>query len=123
MRENCIREKLYMAKLGILASIPTAIVFCNSVIVCASESSEAAAGKGTGVTQKIDNVSLSLWGTLKLIFMSLILVVLGVCGLMLLIGTSKMKDWVKEHFYSIVIGCMILFLAQDIADYLEATFG
>ena len=123
MNEISIREKLHMAKLGILASLPTAIMFCNSVIVCAKAEEEAVTGTTTNVTQKIDNSSISIYGTMKAVFMSLLLVVLGACALVLLIGTKTMIDWVKNHFYHIVIACMILFLAQDIADWLEETFG
>lgn len=117
MKEQSLKEKLHLAKLGIMASIPEAILFCNSVIACAAEQT------GNAVEQKVDKVSTSAWGTMKVICISLLLVVLSVCGLILIVGTQKMKDTVKEHFYSIVIGCMVLFLAKDIAEYLEETFG
>lgn len=121
MKEQSLKEKLHLAKLGIMASIPEAILFCNSVIVCAE--GEAEKTTGNAVEQKIGTTSTSIWGTMKVISMSLLVVVLGVCGLILMVGTQKMKETVKEHFYSIVIGCLILFLAQDIADYMEKTFG
>lgn len=117
MKEQSLKEKLHLAKLGIMASIPEAILFCNSVIACAEEQT------GNAVTQKINKTSMSIWGTMKVICISLLVVVLGVCGLILVIGTQKMKEAVKEHFYSIVIGCMILFLAKDLAEYMENTFG
>lgn len=121
MKEQSLKEKLHLAKLGIMASIPEAILFCNSVIVCAAE--QAAEQTGNAVEQKINKTSMSIWGTMKVICISLLVVVLGVCGLILVVGTKQMKEAIKEHFYSIVIGCLILFLAKDIAGYMQDTFG
>ena len=110
-------ERFKIWKLTALASIPEAVLFCNSIIACASGTTAG------NVTQKVEKASTSIWTILKTICISLLAVVLAICGLMLVIGTQKMKDSVKEHFYSIAIGCMILFLAKDIAKYMEDTFG
>lgn len=113
-----LREKLHLVKLGILASIPEAICFCSSIIACAAETSD-----GGTIQAKVSKTSNSLWSVIKVVAMSLMIVVLAVCGLILILGTQKMKEAVKEHFYSIVIGTLILFLAKDIAEYMESTFG
>lgn len=125
MQKEGLKEKLHYARLGILASVPEAIAFCNAIVVQAAEAAEAEAGSNSGsnVTQKIQNSSNSIWNTMKIIAISLIVVVLSVCGITLIVGTQKMKEAIKEHFYSIVIGVLILFLSKDIAEYLEDTFG
>lgn len=118
MKKKGKRGKLHYAKLGILASIPEAVTFCNAVVVHAAE-----ATSGNTVTQKVQKSSTSIWATMKLISISLVVVVLGVCGIVLMIGTQKMKDGIKEHFYSIAAGVAVLFLAKDIADWCEDIFG
>lgn len=118
LRRVAVKEKLHYAKLCILASIPEVVTFCNAVVVHAAE-----ATSGNTVTQKVQKSSTSIWATMKLISISLVVVVLGVCGIVLMIGTQKMKDGIKEHFYSIAAGVAVLFLAKDIADWCEDIFG
>ena len=112
-----LKGKIRLAKLGILASVPETAAFCNALVAHASETS------GNAVNQKVEKSSLGIWGTMKLISISLLVVVLGVCGTILMIGTTKMKEAVKEHFYSIAAGVAVLFLAKDIADWLQDMFG
>lgn len=116
-----LKGKIRLAKLGILASVPETAAFCNALVAHASETSGEASGNA--VNQKVQKSSLGIWGTMKLISISLLVVVLGVCGTVLMIGTTKMKEAVKEHFYSIAAGVAVLFLAKDIADWLQDMFG
>lgn len=117
-----LKDRFRLWKLGVMASIPEALLFCNAVVAQAQEETEAS-GSGTNITARIDSASTSMWSVLKTVCISMLVVVLAVCGLILILGTQKMKEGVKEHFYSIVIGCMILFLAKDIAEYMEKTFN
>jgi uncharacterized membrane protein len=114
-----LRKKLHYAKLGILASIPETVAFCNALVAYAAEETST----GNAVTQKIQKSSTSIYGILKLVFMSLLVVVLAICGGIMIIGTQKMKESVKENFYSIAIGVAVLFLAKEITDWLESVFG
>lgn len=121
---DSLKDSFRQWKLGVLASIPEAVLFCSAVVARAtSETTEATGGTASSVTTRINKASISMWSVMKTVCISLLVVVLGVCGLILVIGTQKMKDYVKEHFYSIVIGCMILFLAKDLAGYMETTFS
>lgn len=121
---DSLKDSFRQWKLGVLASIPEAVLFCNAVVARAtSETTEATGGTASSVTTRINKASISMWSVMKTVCISLLVVVLAVCGLMLVIGTQKMKETVKEHFYSIVIGCMILFLAKDLAEYMEKTFS
>ena len=119
-----LTECLRLWKLSALASVPEAVLFCNAVIARATtEAAEASGGTAGNVTSRINKASVSIWTVLKTVCISMLIVVLAVCGLILILGTQKMKESVKEHFYSIVIGCMILFLAKDLAEYWEKTFS
>lgn len=118
-----LRERFKMWKLSALASIPEAVLFCNAIVANATEAAESSGGTASNVTTRINKASMSIWTVLKTVCISMLVVVLAVCGLILILGTQKMKESIKEHFYSIVIGCMILFLAKDLAEYLEKTFS
>lgn len=118
MKKEGMKKKMHYAKLGILASLPEAVAFCNAIVAHAAE-----ATGGNTVTQKVKTSSISIWSTMKIISISLLIVVLGVCGIILMIGTQKMKDGIKEHFYSIAAGVALLFLAKDVADWCEDIFG
>ena len=120
MKGENLKRKLNAAKVAVMASIPEAILFCNALVTYAKEES---ASSGNAVVTKVQNSSTSIYGVMKLISMSLLVVVLGFCGIVMMIGTQKMKDGIKEHFYHIAIGVAILFTAKEIADYLEDTFG
>lgn len=111
-----LKERAKMKKNLLMVSIVDAILFCNAIVIQAQAS-------GAEVVQKIDNTSNSVYTMIKGIFLSAMVVVLAVCGLILIIGTQKMKDWVKDHFYSIAIGVMVLFLAKEITGYIEEVFG
>lgn len=121
MSKGELKKKMQYAKMSILASVPEVVAFCNAIVAQAAESVEAAGGNK--VTQKVKTSSNSIWATMKLISISLLIVVLGVCGIVLMIGTQKMKDGIKEHFYSIAAGVAILFLAKEIADWCEDIFS
>lgn len=118
MSKGELKKKVQYVKMGILASVPEAVAFCNAIVAQAAE-----ATGGNAVTQKVETSSNSIWVTMKLISISLLIVVLGVCGIVLMIGTQKMKDGIKEHFYSIAAGVAILFLAKEIADWCEDIFS
>lgn len=119
-----LRDRLRMWKLSAIASVPEAVLFCQAIVArAATEAAEASGGTASNVTARINKASVSIWTVLKTVCISMLIVVLAVCGLVLILGTQKMKESVKEHFYSIVIGCMILFLAKDLAEYLEKTFS
>lgn len=121
LKEN---TKMNMLKLGIACT--EAMVFCNAVILQAYADSKDNAEAATGaaaVEQKVEKSSTSIYGLIKGVCLSLIVIVLAVCGLILIVGTQKMKDAVKEHFYSIAIGVMVLFFASEITNYIEETFG
>lgn len=120
MSKGELKKKMQYAKMGILASVPEAVAFCNAIV---AQATEAPATGGNAVTQKVKTSSNSIWATMKLISISLLIVVLGVCGIVLMIGTQKMKDGIKEHFYSIAAGVAILFLAKEIADWCEDIFS
>lgn len=117
MSKGKLKKKMQYAKMGILASVPEAVAFCNAIVVHAAETG------GNAVTQKVKTSSFSIWTTMKLISISLLIVVLSVCAIILMIGTKNMKDAIKEHFYSIAAGVAILFLAKDIADWCEDVFS
>lgn len=120
MSKGELKKKVQYAKMGILASVPEAVAFCNAIV---AQAAEAPATGGNAVTQKVKTSSLSIWETMKLISISLLIIVLGVCAIILMIGTKNMKDAIKEHFYSIAAGVAILFLAKDIADWCEDVFN
>ena len=120
MSKGELKKKMQYAKMGILASVPEVVAFCNAIV---AQAAEAPATGGNAVMQKVKTSSNSIWATMKLISISLLIVVLGVCGIVLMIGTQKMKDGIKEHFYSIAAGVAILFLAKEIADWCEDIFS
>lgn len=106
--------KLKLLKMA--AAVPEAILFCNAIVIQAYASAGA-------VEERVQSTSNSVYALIKNVCLSLIVVVLAICGGILIIGTQKMKDAVKDHFYSIAIGVLILFCAREIAGYLEETFG
>jgi len=125
MKVTELKDKLRLAKLSILASVAPAIMFCNALVVQAKtteEAAEAATG-GNAVTQRINKAGNSFWGTAKIVCKTATLVALIVCGLILIIGTQKMKETVKEKFYDIALGIGIIYLAGDICEWLEETIG
>lgn len=117
-----LKDKLRLAKLSIMASVAPAILFCNALVAQAEETTEAATG-GNGVTQRINKAGNSFWGTAKILCKTATLVALVVCALILIIGTQKMKDAVKEKFYDIALGVAIIYLAGDLCEWLEETLG
>ena len=117
-----LKEKLQMARLSILASIAPAMVFCNSLIVQAAETTDTATG-GAAVVQKIGSASDSIYQLIKDGTLVLIGVVIAICGAILIFGTDKMKESVKERGYQIVIGMALVFFAGEIALFLERIFG
>lgn len=117
-----LKDKLHYAKLLLIASIAPAILFCNALVVQAAETTEASTG-GNGVTQRINKAGNSFWGTAKILCKTATLVALVVCALILIIGTQKMKDAVKEKFYDIALGVAIIYLAGDLCEWLEETLG
>lgn len=122
MKEG-LKEKLHYAKLGVMASIPEAAVFCNAIVVQAKVATTEAAGDGNTVVSKVNTASINGYSVMKGIFVALLLLVIGGSGLMLAIGTKNMKEAVKENFYWIVLGCALLFLAQDVVGWIEEIFG
>ena len=110
--KNKLKKEL--VKLGIATQ--EAILFCNAVVLQAHASAAS-------VEQRVQTASTSIYGLIKGVILALIVVVLAICGGILIVGTQKMKDAVKDHFYSIAIGVMVLFFAKEITDYLEETFG
>lgn len=122
MRFENLKDKLHLAKLSIGASIAPAILFCNALVVQAENTTEEVKG-GTGVTQRIEKAGNSFWGTAKIVCKTATLVALIICGLILIIGTQKMKEVIKEKFYDIALGIAIIYLAGDICEWAEETFG
>lgn len=116
MEKKNLKERLHMFKLGVLASIPEAVMVCNSLVV-------QAADDGSSITTKVQNSSNSAYTVIKGVCLSLVVVVLAVIGLIMVIGTQKMKEAVKENLYYISFGLMILFTAKEIAGWAEETFG
>lgn len=121
MKKEGLREKLHYVKLGILASVPEGIAFSNALVVQAKESTETTTGNS--VVANVDKASVNSYGVIKGICMALLLIVVAVSGLILVIGTQKMKETIKENFYSIVVGCALLFMAGEITDWLESIFS
>lgn len=111
-----LKERAKMKKYLLMASITDAILFCNAIVLQAQAS-------GTEVVTKVNNTSNSIYGLLKGVCLGIIVVVLAICGLILIAGTQKMKDAVKDNFYYIAIGVMVLFFAKEIVGYIEETFG
>lgn len=116
MEKKNLKERLHMFKLGVLASIPEAVMVCNSLVV-------QAADDGSSITTKVQNSSNSAYTVIKGVCLSLVVVVLAVIGLIMVIGTQKMKDAVKENLYYVALGLTILFTAKEIAGFVEETFG
>lgn len=121
-----IRERLHCIKLSLIAAIAPAVLFCNALVVQATETTTEATGSpdgGTGVTQRVTKAGNNIWATAKIVCKTATLVALIVCGLILIIGTNKMKEAVKEKFYEIAAGIAIIYLAGDICEWLEETIG
>ncbi len=119
---NQLKNATKMKLLAMGAAIPAALAFCNAVVLQAYAEEEKVTG-AAAVQQKVEKSSTSIYGLIKGVCLSLIVVVLAICGTILIVGTQKMKDAVREHFYSIAIGVMVLFFASEITDYIETTFG
>lgn len=99
---------------------------CTTLTVHADETKPDEKGgskEGTTVVKKVTNSTADIYTVIKGVCLGLLTVVLAVCGLILIVGTQKLKDLVKEHFYGIVIGCFVLFMAQEIATYISNVFG
>lgn len=125
-----IRERLHCIKLSLIAAIAPAVWFCNALVVQAADviteaTTEATVTPdgGTGVTQRVTKAGNNIWATAKIVCKTATLVALIVCGLILIIGTNKMKEAVKEKFYEIAAGIAIIYLAGDICEWLEETIG
>lgn len=120
-----LKDKLRLAKLSIMASIAPAIMFCNALVVQAKTTEEAAetATGGNAVTQRINKAGNRFWGTAKILCRTATLVAIVVCALILIIGTQKMKDAVKEKFYDIALGVALVYFAGDLCEWLEETLG
>lgn len=121
MKKEGLKEKLHYVKLGILASIPEAVAFSNAIVVQAKETTEETTGNS--VVANVNKASVNSYSVIKGICIALLVVVISISGLMLVIGTQKMKEAVKENFYSIVVGCALLFMAGEITDWLESIFS
>lgn len=108
-----LKDYLHWKKLAMLAVLPW-IMALWSGFVC------AASGTGVDIGTKVNSARDKIYTALKGIFLGAAVVVFGICALMLLIGTQKMKEGVKEHFYSIGAAFVVLFLAYTIVGELQS---
>ena len=119
MEKRSLKDRLHLMKLSMLASIPEAVMVRNALVVQAAETE----GSGSSITTKVKNSSLSVYAVIKAVCLALVVVVLAVIGGIMIIGTQKMKEAVKENLYWIAFGLMIIFTAREITSWAEETFG
>ena len=92
---------------------------CNALVVQAADTESS----GASITTKVKNSSSSAYEVIKAACLALVVVVLAVIGGIMIIGTQKMKEAVKENLYWIAFGLMIIFTAREITSWVETTFG
>lgn len=119
MEKRSLKDRLHLKKLSMLASIPEAVMVCNALVVQAADTESS----GASITTKVKNSSLSAYEVIKAACLALVVVVLAVIGGIMIIGTQKMKEAVKENLYWIAFGLMIIFTAREITSWVETTFG